>query len=317
MAMLVEPLALRGAARRLQRWPRRRAGPGGARGARDRRRARRAGDPAPRGVGARASGSTAETTGTSATRTVPRVDRESHTVQFEPTVVDDFDAIGPGVAKIVGVSDDYDAVAAAAAQHHRRARRPRLRGDVAALLPRHHAPSGEQGRRRLVPVRAVRDPAGGHRDDRGRPERRPHVRPLGPLDRDGERAPRRPAGRPPRHDVERGGRVRERRRAVHPAEGAEPMATDTPMQLGMVGLGRMGGGIVRRLMRDGHTLRRLRHPPGRGQGARGGRRGRRVVARGVRGEAREAACRLGDGARRRHHRQDDRGARARCSSPAT
>ena len=30
------------------------------------------------------------------------------------------------------------------------------------------------------------------------------------------------------------------------------MATDTPMQLGMVGLGRMGGGIVRRLMKDGH-----------------------------------------------------------------
>ena len=30
------------------------------------------------------------------------------------------------------------------------------------------------------------------------------------------------------------------------------MTTDTPMQLGMVGLGRMGSGIVRRLMRDGH-----------------------------------------------------------------
>ena len=30
------------------------------------------------------------------------------------------------------------------------------------------------------------------------------------------------------------------------------MATDTPMQLGMVGLGRMGAGIVRRLQRDGH-----------------------------------------------------------------
>ena len=30
------------------------------------------------------------------------------------------------------------------------------------------------------------------------------------------------------------------------------MPTETPMQLGMVGLGRMGGGIVRRLMRDGH-----------------------------------------------------------------
>ena len=30
------------------------------------------------------------------------------------------------------------------------------------------------------------------------------------------------------------------------------MATDTPMQLGMVGLGRMGSGIVRRLLRNGH-----------------------------------------------------------------
>jgi len=30
------------------------------------------------------------------------------------------------------------------------------------------------------------------------------------------------------------------------------MATDTPMQLGMVGLGRMGANLVRRLIRDGH-----------------------------------------------------------------
>jgi 6-phosphogluconate dehydrogenase len=30
------------------------------------------------------------------------------------------------------------------------------------------------------------------------------------------------------------------------------LATDTPMQLGMVGLGRMGSGLVRRLMGDGH-----------------------------------------------------------------
>jgi 6-phosphogluconate dehydrogenase len=30
------------------------------------------------------------------------------------------------------------------------------------------------------------------------------------------------------------------------------MATDNPMELGMVGLGRMGGNIVRRLLRDGH-----------------------------------------------------------------
>ncbi len=31
------------------------------------------------------------------------------------------------------------------------------------------------------------------------------------------------------------------------------MATDSPMQLGMVGLGRMGANLVRRAMRDGHT----------------------------------------------------------------
>jgi 6-phosphogluconate dehydrogenase len=31
------------------------------------------------------------------------------------------------------------------------------------------------------------------------------------------------------------------------------MATDSPMQLGMVGLGRMGAGLVRRLIKDGHT----------------------------------------------------------------
>src|SRR5215475_9976778 len=30
------------------------------------------------------------------------------------------------------------------------------------------------------------------------------------------------------------------------------MPTDKPMQLGMIGLGRMGGNLVRRLMRDGH-----------------------------------------------------------------
>ena len=30
------------------------------------------------------------------------------------------------------------------------------------------------------------------------------------------------------------------------------MATNTPMQLGVVGFGRPGAGVVRRLMRDGH-----------------------------------------------------------------
>jgi Cof subfamily protein (haloacid dehalogenase superfamily) len=44
----------------------------------------------------------------------PHVEREAHTVQFEPTVVESFDGIESGVAKIVGVSDDYDTVEAAA-----------------------------------------------------------------------------------------------------------------------------------------------------------------------------------------------------------
>src|ERR1700684_557580 len=32
------------------------------------------------------------------------------------------------------------------------------------------------------------------------------------------------------------------------------MATDTPTQLGMIGLGRMGANLSRRLMRDGHPV---------------------------------------------------------------
>jgi Cof subfamily protein (haloacid dehalogenase superfamily) len=43
----------------------------------------------------------------------PHVDREAWTVQFEPTVVASYDGLLDGLAKIVGVSDDHDAVAAA------------------------------------------------------------------------------------------------------------------------------------------------------------------------------------------------------------
>ena len=46
----------------------------------------------------------------------PHVEREAHTVRFEPHVVDSFDGATSKVAKIVGVSDDHDAVAAAAAE---------------------------------------------------------------------------------------------------------------------------------------------------------------------------------------------------------
>jgi len=46
------------------------------------------------------------------------VAREAFTVQFEPTVVETFDGMSAGVAKIVGVSDDLDAVASASASAH-------------------------------------------------------------------------------------------------------------------------------------------------------------------------------------------------------
>jgi Cof subfamily protein (haloacid dehalogenase superfamily) len=40
----------------------------------------------------------------------PHVDREAWTVKFDPVTVDDFSGVSDGVAKLVGVSDDYDAL---------------------------------------------------------------------------------------------------------------------------------------------------------------------------------------------------------------
>jgi len=50
----------------------------------------------------------------------PHVDRETATVKFDPTVVESYAGLESGVAKLVGVSDDHDAVAAAAAAAHDR-----------------------------------------------------------------------------------------------------------------------------------------------------------------------------------------------------
>jgi Cof subfamily protein (haloacid dehalogenase superfamily) len=47
-------------------------------------------------------------------RNGPHVEREAQTVQFEPTVRTDYDGLVDRIAKIVGVSDDHDAVARAA-----------------------------------------------------------------------------------------------------------------------------------------------------------------------------------------------------------
>ena len=48
----------------------------------------------------------------------PHVARESFTVQFDPTVVKNFDGITGGVAKIVGVSDDHERVESVAKAAH-------------------------------------------------------------------------------------------------------------------------------------------------------------------------------------------------------
>jgi hypothetical protein len=50
----------------------------------------------------------------------PHVDREAATVRFEPTVVDSYDGLETEVAKLVGVSDDHDAVHAGATGVHER-----------------------------------------------------------------------------------------------------------------------------------------------------------------------------------------------------
>ena len=50
----------------------------------------------------------------------PHVDRETSTVQFPPIVVDSYEGLESEIAKLVGVSDDHDAVAAAAKDAHDR-----------------------------------------------------------------------------------------------------------------------------------------------------------------------------------------------------
>ena len=117
------------------------------------------------------------------------------------------------------------------------------------------------------------------------------------------------------HDSSTNALIRRTAHSKARAEEAE-MATDKPMQLGMIGLGRMGANLVRRLMRDGHrcvvydvnadAVKQLE-----AEGATGS-----TLARGLRRQAREAARGLA------HAAGGDRASRlstssARCSTPAT
>jgi Cof subfamily protein (haloacid dehalogenase superfamily) len=48
----------------------------------------------------------------------PHVDREAWTVKFDPSVVDNYDHLSDQVAKLVGVSDDHDAIQKASESAH-------------------------------------------------------------------------------------------------------------------------------------------------------------------------------------------------------
>jgi hypothetical protein len=50
----------------------------------------------------------------------PHVDREAWTVKFDPSVVDNYDQLSDNVAKLVGVSDDHDAIQTASEAAHER-----------------------------------------------------------------------------------------------------------------------------------------------------------------------------------------------------
>ena len=79
----------------------------------------------------------------------PHVDREAWTVKFEPKVMQGFDGLTDGVVKLVGVSDDHDAIETAVHAAVREVRRPRDGGGLPALLPRRDVtPKANKGERR-------------------------------------------------------------------------------------------------------------------------------------------------------------------------
>ena len=77
----------------------------------------------------------------------PHVEREAWTVKFDPTVVESYASVSSGLAKIVGVSDDYDAVQGSRRCGPGPIRRPCIGGAFPAVLRRHHPPRGQQRRR--------------------------------------------------------------------------------------------------------------------------------------------------------------------------
>ena len=169
------------------------------------------------------------------------VQREARTVQFQPTEVQSFDGLMDGVAKLVGVSDDFDAVARRLGGGSRRVRRPRLGLALAALLRGRDPPRGEQGRGGQVPSVPYEIPTRADRHHRRHAQRRAHVRALRPEHRHGQRRYRGAARRPPHNDVQRGRGLRRPRSSAScsPTYGSRCSVTQLPARAS-IAFGRHG-----------------------------------------------------------------------------
>src|SRR5271169_5456858 len=87
----------------------------------------------------------------------PHVAREQWTVQFAPTVMENFESVLSSAVKIVGVSDDLDLVPLRE-RYPGRTRRKSIGRSLTTLLPRRD-PSGRQQRnRRYYVIEATRNP---------------------------------------------------------------------------------------------------------------------------------------------------------------
>ena len=117
----------------------------------------------------------------------PHVDREAKTVHFAPTVVDSYDELTTDVAKIVGVSDDPDAViggqAAARAQFGDRVS---AAGSQPYYLDVTH-PDANKGQVVKFLSHRFDIPDRTDRHHRGHAQRHAHVRRLGIEHRHGQR----------------------------------------------------------------------------------------------------------------------------------
>ena len=145
------------------------------------------------------------------------VDRETKTVRFSPKVMDSLDGLTKDVAKLVGVSDDLDAVARASdAAHDKFGDHVTAARSQPYYLDVTH-PQANKGAVAQYLSKKYGIPAGEHRHHRRPAQRRADVRPLRAEHRDGQLQRRGQARRPPGHHLERGRGLRQRGRPVHPA----------------------------------------------------------------------------------------------------